>query len=51
VEILADGSPSDIAVFIEWCGRGPRWASVDRLEVLDESPVGEFDDFSVRRDS
>jgi len=47
VEILAEGSPAGVAAFVEWCGRGPRWARVDTLDVVDEAPVGGLADFSV----
>jgi acylphosphatase len=50
VEMLAEGSPADISAFIDWCRRGPHWARVDTLDVLDEAPAEEFAEFSVRRD-
>ncbi len=50
VEIIAEGMGADIRAFIEWCGYGPRWARVDELKVIDETPTGEFADFEVRRD-
>ena len=50
VEILAEGNSADISAFIDWCRRGPRWARVDTLDVVDETPTGEFARFDVRRD-
>ena len=50
VEILAEGKDADIRAFIEWCGYGPRWAQVDELKVIDETPKGEFTGFDVYRD-
>lgn len=50
VEILAEGAASSIAAFVEWCGRGPRWARVDRVNVTEETPAGNFSSFAVRRD-
>jgi len=50
VEILAEGDPAGISAFVDWCRHGPRWASVDGLDVLDEPAAGELADFSVRRD-
>jgi len=41
VEILAEGEQTAVAAFIAWCGRGPRWASVDRLDVADLPPEDE----------
>ena len=51
VEILAEGAATSIAAIIEWCGRGPRWARVDRVDVTDESPAGNLSSFEVRRDA
>ncbi len=48
VEILAEGSPASISALVEWCGHGPRWARVERLAAVDETPIGEFDGFTVR---
>ena len=50
VEILAEGSAAEITAFIEWCGRGPRWARVDRLNVTEEPPADNLSRFDVRRD-
>jgi len=49
VEIIAEGDRLGISAFIDWCGRGPRWASVDELKVFDETPKGELTGFYVRR--
>lgn len=50
VEILAEGNPASVAALVEWCRRGPRWARVDSLDIIDETHIGEFDGFTVRRD-
>ena len=50
VEILAEGDKLSIAALIDWCKRGPRWASVDEVKVVDETPKGEFAGFTIRRD-
>lgn len=50
VEILAEGPSMSISAFIDWCGRGPRWASVDRVQVLDETPAENLSGFFVKRD-
>jgi acylphosphatase len=34
---------------IAWCRLGPRLARVDRCEVLEEQPTGEWAGFSVLR--
>jgi acylphosphatase len=50
VEITAEGEKASIAAFIDWCRCGPHWARVDDLDIAEETPTGEFDEFSVRRD-
>ena len=50
VEILAQGEKFAVATLIDWCGNGPRWASVDEVAVIDERPIEEFTGFAVRRD-
>ena len=51
VETLAEGSQANISAYIDWCGRGPRWARVDGLDIVDETPAGGFAEFAVRRDA
>jgi acylphosphatase len=50
VEICAEGDTLSMVAFIEWCGRGPRFARVDELKVIDETPKGNFTGFDVLRD-
>lgn len=48
VEILAEGSASAMAKFVEWCHRGPSAARVSRVDQHPE-PVGdELTEFRVR---
>lgn len=49
VEILAQGPAPKIEELIAWCRIGPPRASVDRLELHDEAPAGDFSAFEVRR--
>lgn len=48
VEIIAQGEPAVIELFINWCRKGPITARVDRCDV-DEMSVGEvLNTFEVR---
>jgi acylphosphatase len=38
VEAVFEGSESAVARLVAFCGRGPRFASVDRVEVFEEPP-------------
>ena len=44
VYIEAEGNPSDLETFTDWCRRGPQWARVDRMEIQ-EIPVAGHRDF------
>jgi acylphosphatase len=48
VEAVFEGDPKAVARMIDFVHRGPRWARVDRVEVVEEPPEG-LDDFGVRR--
>jgi len=41
VEVVLEGPPAAVDEVLAWCRRGPRRASVDGVEVVDEAPVGE----------
>jgi acylphosphatase len=41
VEAVLEGSPAAADRVIAWCHEGPRRARVDRVDVVDEAPVGE----------
>jgi acylphosphatase len=41
VEVVLEGSPGAVDEVLAWCRRGPRRAQVDRVDVVDEAPVGE----------
>ena len=41
VEVVLEGPPGPVDDVLAWCRRGPRRARVDRVEVIDETPVGE----------
>jgi acylphosphatase len=41
VEVVLEGPPGAVDEVLAWCRRGPRRARVDRVDVVDEGPVGE----------
>ena len=41
VEAIFEGAPESVAALVAWCERGPRFAHVRRVSVVDEDPVGE----------
>jgi acylphosphatase len=49
VEIVAQGSPDALARMTAWARRGPRFASVDRVEIETLTGTQEFEGFEIRR--
>ena len=41
VEAVFEGAPDSVAALVAWCERGPRFAHVSRVQVVDEDPLGE----------
>jgi acylphosphatase len=41
VEVVLEGPPAAVDEVVAWCRQGPRRARVDRVEVVEEAPVGE----------
>jgi acylphosphatase len=48
VEAAFEGEPDAVDEMVEWCRRGPRWASVSDAVVDEERPKGE-ERFSIDR--
>jgi acylphosphatase len=48
VEAVFEGTSETVAAMTEWCRRGPLGASVERVDVFDETPQG-IDGFTVTR--
>jgi acylphosphatase len=42
-----EGEDEDVAALVAWCGSGPAYARVDRVEVTERDPHG-IDGFEVR---
>ena len=41
VEAVFEGPPEDVDALVAWCRTGPRWATVNDVEAVDEQPTGE----------
>jgi len=41
VEAVFEGPPGNVDEMVAWCRRGPRWATVSRVEAVEEEPTGE----------
>ena len=47
VEAAFEGRDEDVAVLVDYCGRGPERAEVMRVEVFEEEPEGD-EGFRIR---
>jgi acylphosphatase len=47
VEIWAEGSPEDLALFLRWLHQGPPRARVDTVDVEDKAATGAYREFSI----
>jgi acylphosphatase len=41
VEAVFEGPPADVDAMVAWCRSGPKWATVSRVEAVEEEPAGE----------
>jgi acylphosphatase len=41
VEAVFEGPSEDVDAMVDWCRTGPRWATVSKMEVVEEEPTGE----------
>ncbi|OYT40574.1 MAG: acylphosphatase [Candidatus Altiarchaeales archaeon ex4484_43] len=48
VEAVFEGEESSVKEVIDWCHRGPSYASVSDVEVKFRRATGEFDRFEIR---
>jgi len=46
VRCRAEGPADAVAVFVDWCHRGPRWATVERVHVTEMERHG-FGSFEI----
>lgn len=48
VEAIFEGKEDNVHLMIEWCKKGPPLASVTDIEIIENPPLGNFTDFTVR---
>ena len=48
VEAVIEGPDAPVERLLAWCREGPRGARVEHVEVLPETPTGEFQGFRIR---
>lgn len=48
VEVTVEGERRAVEQLLAWCRKGPRGASVSKIDMKEEDYVGEFDTFGVR---
>ncbi|MCU0512370.1 MAG: acylphosphatase [Anaerolineae bacterium] len=48
VEVVAEGSPAQLAALLDWLHEGSPHARVDEVEVFWQEATGEFSAFTVR---
>ena len=47
VEVWAEGSEENLALFLKWLNKGPQFSRVDKVDRQDMAPVG-YDGFDVK---
>ena len=47
VELVAEGDGKKLALFIDYCKKGPDYADVTNISVLKESYSGKFSSFNI----
>ncbi|KYC52384.1 MAG: Acylphosphatase [Candidatus Methanofastidiosum methylothiophilum] len=48
VEAVIEGEDLCVNKMIQWCEVGPKYARVDKVEVISEQYKGEFKDFLIK---
>jgi acylphosphatase len=48
VEAVFEGEADAVNELVKWCHKGPKYAFVRNVEVIEEKYTGVFNDFSVR---
>jgi acylphosphatase len=47
VEAVIEGDSQSVEAMLAWLRKGPTYSRVDKLDVREELPTGEFSDFDV----
>lgn len=48
VEAVFEGDEKTIQEMLEWCHIGPSYAKVKDVKITKQSPLNDFNDFSIR---
>lgn len=48
VEVVVEGEEDKVNTLVDWCRKGPKFASVTGIEVKEEPFTGAFRDFRIR---
>ena len=48
VDAVFEGKEKNVNIMIGWCRKGPRFASVTNIDVVEEPYQGESQNFSIR---
>lgn len=48
VELVAEGSQTELESLRQWCKKGPPAADVDRVDATESPATGEFTSFDIR---
>lgn len=51
VEAVVEGSPEVVYSMLSWFKKGSPFSRVDNIQVTDEKPSGELDDFEITFDN
>jgi acylphosphatase len=48
VEAIFEGEEEDVNLMVDWCRKGPSFATVINVEVINEPCQGKFQDFNIK---
>jgi acylphosphatase len=47
VEAMFEGDSEDVKRIVKWCWRGSPASSVERVDIFEETYIGDFTDFAI----
>ena len=48
VEAVFEGEKEAVSAILEWCGKGPSLSRVTGVEIVEETPSGNFEGFEIK---
>ena len=48
VEAVFEGEKEAVSAMLEWCGKGPSLSRVTGVEIVEEAPAGDLEDFEIK---